>query len=374
MSSSGVSDSESKIVRIIESPVFKVAIPLLIVAIGIFVLHELASHVSWSDVKADAQDASPIALLASVAATGLSFIGISFYDMLAVQSIAKGRVPLRIAAVAGACGYAVSNLLGFSYLTGTAVRYRIYASLGLDLGLVAGVIATSWVAFWMGLTVILGGLIAFHPAGLNTVIDLSNEVETAIGLALLSAIVLLFVWLSRGKRRLELFGMGLDLPGFKLSLSLTGAACIDILGASLALYVFMPADLVQSFPYFFVVYIAAISFGLLSHAPAGLGVFEATIIAGMGASGRSDVLAALLLYRMIYTVLPFALATLGLGGIWVKSNTDRIGSTTSWSYRIAKPIVPMIAAGVSLLAGATLLISGSLPADVATLRTLQDVL
>jgi phosphatidylglycerol lysyltransferase len=374
MSSSEISDPGSRISRIIESPLIKIAIPLLIVAIGIFVLHELASHVSWSDVKADVLDASPEALLASVAATGLSFVGISFYDMLAVQSIAKGKVPLRVAAVAGACGYAVSNLLGFSYITGTAVRFRIYASLGLDLGLVAGVIATSWVAFWMGLIVISGGLIAFHPAGLSTVVDLSNGVETAIGLALLAAIVVLFIWLAAGKRRLEMFGLGLDLPGFKLSLSLTGASCIDILGAALALYVLMPADLVQSFPYFFVVYIAAISLGLLSHAPAGLGVFEATVIAGMGASGRSDVLAALLLYRLVYTLLPFVLATLGLGGVWIKSNKDSIGSTTNWSYRIAKPIVPMIAAGVSFIAGTTLLISGSLPSDVATLRTLREVL
>lgn len=374
MSSGEVSDHRSRISRIVASPILKIAIPLLIVGIGILVLHELATHVKWSDVKADVLNASPKLLLAAMAATCLSFIGISCYDMLAVQSIAKGKVPLRVAAVAGACGYAVSNLLGFSYLTGTAVRYRIYASLGLDLSLVAGVIATSWVAFWMGLTVILGGLIAFHPAGMNTVIDLSNGVETAIGLTLLAAIVVLFIWLAGGERRLEMFGLGLDLPGFKLSLSLTGAACIDLLGAALALYVLMPADLVQSFPYFFVVYIAAVSFGLLSHAPGGLGVFEATIIAGMGASGRSDVLAALLLYRMIYTVMPFALATLGLGGIWVKSNTGNIGSATSWSYRIAKPIVPMVAAGVALLAGTTLLISGSLPSNVGALRTLQDVL
>ncbi len=364
----------ARLLRIVESPAVKITVPLLIVAIAIIVLHQLATHVTWSDVKADVVDVSPLVILGAIAATIFSFVGISFYDVFAVQSIAKGKIPLRIAAFTGACGYAVSNLLGFSYLTGTAVRYRIYASLGLDLSLVAGVIATSWVAFWMALVVILGGLFTFHPTGLNTVLGISDSVETVIGAVLLCAIVAFFIWLASGKRRVAAFGVGLNLPSFKLSLGLTGAGCVDALGAALTLYVLMPADLVQSFPFFFVVFIAAISLGLLSHAPAGLGVFEATIIAGLGASVRSDVLAALLLYRMIYTVMPFCLATLGLAGIWVKSNKDGIGSTANWSYRVAKPLVPVIAAGVCLTAGATLLVSGSLPSDSASLSKLKDVL
>ena len=374
MASKEVSHLGQKITRVLENPIVKIAVPLVIVAIGILVLHELASHVKWSDVQADLFDAKPTALLAAIAATGLSFVGISMYDVLAVQSIAKGKVPMRIAAVAGACGYAVSNLLGFSYLTGTAVRYRIYASLGLDIGLVAGVIATSWVAFWLGLTVILGVLIAFHPAGMSGIADLSNGAETAIGLGLLALLTAFFIWLAGGARRVSAFGLSLDLPNFKLASMLTGAACIDLLGASLTLYVLMPADLVQSVPYFFVIYIAAVTLGLLSHAPGGLGVFEATIIAGLGASGRSDVLAALLLYRLIYTVLPFAIATLGLGGIWVKTNRDKLGDHTSLYYRMARPIIPMVAAGISLISGSILLVSGSLPSDISSLRVLEDFL
>ncbi len=126
-----------------------------------------------------------------------------------------------------------SNLLGFSYLTGTAVRYRVYAAMGLDLTRVAGVIATSWVAFWIGLILILGALMTLHPKGLSTVLPLDNTTETVIGLGLLLGVAALFAWLAKGARRVSIAGFGFDLPGFKLAGGLTIAALIDITGAAM---------------------------------------------------------------------------------------------------------------------------------------------
>ncbi|MFT4960999.1 MAG: phosphatidylglycerol lysyltransferase [Paracoccaceae bacterium] len=364
----------SWISRLLAHPVFRIAVPLLIAGIAVFVLHYLATHIKWSDVKADVAATSDASLLWAVVATVVSFVGMALYDVIAVESVAKGKVPLRIAAMAGACGYAVSNFLGFSYLTGTAVRYRAYASLVPDITLIAGVIATSWIAFWMGIILVLGGLLTFHPAGLSTVIDISGGTETAIGVALLVALAGLFAWLATGERKLSLHGEGFALPNLRLSGLLTGASIVDIVGAALALYVLMPDDLSQSFPYFFVIYIAATGLGILSHAPAGIGVFEAVMIAGLGGSGRSDLLAALLLYRAIYTFMPFLLATLGLAAVWALTSKHHIGAAASWTYRLTRPIVPMFAAGIALIAGTTLLVSGSLPTNVRAMRMLGDVL
>jgi phosphatidylglycerol lysyltransferase len=364
----------SRLVRIIEHPAVRVAVPILITAIAVYVLHSFASQVHWADVKADIAASSRKALGFAVLWTVISFAALSFYDVLAVRSVAKGMVPALIAGLAGASGYAISNLLGFSYLTGTAIRYRVYAALGLDLSRVAGVIATSWIAFWLGLILILGVLMTLHPNSLSTVLPFDNRVETVIGVGLLLALAGIFAWLSGGARRLSFAGFGFDLPGFRLASGLTAAALFDITGAALTLYVLMPADLVQSYPYFFVIYVGAIAFGILSHAPGGLGVFEATMIAGLGAAGRSDVLAALVLYRLIYTLLPFVIAVVGLAWVWGKSQRQAAAKTATWAYRFARPFVPLASAGVALLAGTVLLISGNLPADTARLGILRDVI
>ncbi|MEX0328980.1 MAG: bifunctional lysylphosphatidylglycerol flippase/synthetase MprF [Ruegeria sp.] len=363
-----------KITTLLEKPIVRIAVPVLITVIALVVLHELSAHVKWTEVKADAADKPWRFLLFAVCWTAFSFFSLSFYDVLAVQSVADGKVPLPVAGMAGASGYAVSNCLGFSYITGTAIRYRIYASLGLDLGRVAGVIATSWVAFWMGLVLVLGLLLTVHPDGISKALPISETFETIIGLCLLTGLVVLFVWLSRGGRRFGFAGIEFNLPGGKLAGLLTLAAIGDLFGASMALYVLMPDDLGVGYPYFFTIYIAAIAVGILSHAPGGIGVFEATLIAGLGASGRSDVIAALLLYRLIYTFLPFAIATLSIAVASALTQRHRIGGAATWVYRVIRPIVPMVAAGVAAVAGVILLVSGALPASSQNLGVLREVL
>lgn len=364
----------ARIAGFLERPVVRVVLPIAITLIALTVLHDLAGHVKWSDVRADVAGTSWRVLVFAVLWTAVSFVSLSLYDVFAVQSIAGGKVPLRVAAMAGASGYAVSNCLGFSYITGTAIRYRIYASLGLDLGRVAGVIATSWVAFWMGLILILGGLMTFHPDGISKVLPIGETVETAIGVSLLISLVAIFVWLARGGRRLALAGVGFDLPGGRLAGLLTMAAIGDLFGASMALYVLMPDDLGVAYPYFFTLYIFAIAVGILSHAPGGIGVFEATLIAGLGASGRSDVIAALLLYRVVYTFLPFAIASLSIAIATALAHRHRIGGAATWFYRAVRPIVPIVAAGIAALAGVVLLVSGALPVHKTGLGLMRNVL
>lgn len=365
---------QGRLTRIVEHPAVRIAVPLLIAAIAVVVLHKLASHVKWAEVKADLAAASWLSLLRALGFAALSYAGISLYDALATRAVAPGKVPLRIAALAGAGGYAVSGLLGVSYLTGTAVRYRVYSGFGLDMATIAGVIAISWSGFLCGLALALGGLLALHPAGLSAVLPLPPALEILAGAALLAALAGYLLWLATGQRQLKAGGFALPLPGAGLGAALTGAGLLDLTGAAMTLHVLMPADLVTSLPWFFTIYLAAVALGILSHSPGGLGVFEATIIAGFGAAGRSDVLAALLLYRLIYTVLPFALAAAGLATVTGLAQRHRLSGGARLLWRSFAPMVPPVAAGIALLAGVLLLVSGNLPAEQSRLGLLREIL
>ena len=63
---------------------------------------------------------------------------------------------------------------------------------------------------------------------------------------------------------------------------------------------------------FAALYSFAAMLGIASHSPGGLGVFEATMIKGVGGS-PDRLLAALLLFRVVYYVVPFLLALALLG-------------------------------------------------------------
>ena len=63
------------------------------------------------------------------------------------------------------------------------------------------------------------------------------------------------------------------------------------------------------------VFIAATLLGFASHTPAGLGVFDATILIGLGSDNKEPLIAALLMFRLLYHVLPFVLALCLFGGV-----------------------------------------------------------
>ncbi|MFD1342587.1 bifunctional lysylphosphatidylglycerol flippase/synthetase MprF [Litorisediminicola beolgyonensis] len=363
----------SRGLKVIEHPVVKTAIPVLIGALAVFVLHRMASHVAWPDVKADLATARPALLLAALACTLASFAGISLYDLIAARVVASGKMPALVPVVTGAAGYAISGLLGVSYLTGTAVRYRVYSAFGLDLVSVTGIVAIAWSGFASALILGFGVLLTVHPTGLSAVIDIAPALETALGAAMLVGWGGYMLWLASGQRRLTSRGHSVPLPRPAEAASLTWAGLLDVSGAALTLYVLLPPDIVPNVPFFATVFIAAVWLGILSHAPGGLGVFEATIIAGLGASGRPDVLASLLLYRLIYTLLPFAVAALGLAIVAARASRVRLRATSGLLWRALKPLVPLLAAALAMFAGIVLLVSGNLPGEGTRLELLREI-
>jgi uncharacterized membrane protein YbhN (UPF0104 family) len=62
-----------------------------------------------------------------------------------------------------------------------------------------------------------------------------------------------------------------------------------------------------------VIFVAATLLGFASHAPGGLGVFDAAMLVALYQFDKEDLLAGLLLFRLLYYVIPFVLSLLVLG-------------------------------------------------------------
>jgi uncharacterized membrane protein YbhN (UPF0104 family) len=81
------------------------------------------------------------------------------------------------------------------------------------------------------------------------------------------------------------------------------------------MYVLIPAGPnIGIFP-IMAVFIAATLLGFASHAPAGIGVFDATILVGLGGDDKEPLIAALLMFRLLYHFLPFVIALGLFGGV-----------------------------------------------------------
>lgn len=360
--------------RILTHPALRIAVPVLITGLALFVLHRMSADIHLADVQREAR-AYPLYILGlSFGATCLSYLSLSLYDVLILRQVTDIRMPVGITMMTGASSLAISNMLGLSWLTGGAIKYRVYSAFGIDINAVAKLIATSWISFIMGLMVIVSALMVAQPVGLSEIIPISKPLEMGIGIAILAMIGGFFIWTAGKSRTIGFGAVTMELPKASDGAKLVFIAIVDLMATAATLHVLMPADLSQNFVFFFIIFVTAIALGILSHSPGGLGVFEATIIAGTGAAGRADVLAALMMYRVIYTLLPFVIAVIGLSVAWVVANRQRATATSRTVFEAIRPIVPLIAAGLAMLSGAILLVSGNLPADPSRLGFLREIL
>ncbi len=243
--------------------------------------------------------------------SALSYIALTGYDSLALRHL-KAHVPYRLTALASFTSYAVSFTLGFPLVTGGAVRFWIYGPAGLSAGKVASLTIVAGITFWLGMGLIIGvGFIGDAAAigGINHFNVLANQL---IGFTVIGALLAYLVWVQRMRRRRTPLFLNFTLPGPAITLAQMALGVIDVCSAAGALYVLLPKGHGLGFLTFSALYSFAAMLGIASHAPGGLGVFEATMLNAVG--GSSDqLLASLLLFRGIYYEAPFVLAMALLG-------------------------------------------------------------
>jgi uncharacterized membrane protein YbhN (UPF0104 family) len=96
-----------------------------------------------------------------------------------------------------------------------------------------------------------------------------------------------------------------------LALGQLAVTSLDWLLAAAALYVLLPDTVQISYPALLGLFLLGQAAAMISHVPGGLGVFETVLLLALADSGGAPALtAALLLYRLIYYLLPLLLGSL----------------------------------------------------------------
>jgi hypothetical protein len=90
-----------------------------------------------------------------------------------------------------------------------------------------------------------------------------------------------------------------------------------------------------------VIFVTATLLGFASHAPGGLGVFDAAMLVALWQFDKESLLAGLLLFRVLYYLTPFAiaLAILGAREIWLNLRGTREKIEFAPVTKVATPIL-----------------------------------
>src|SRR6185312_585610 len=344
----------------------RLAGPLLSVGmlcLALWALHLLAREVNYHQVRRYVQSLSHARLLLAALFTLLGYAVMTLYDRFALAAIGRRLSWQRITLISF-----ISYALGMSLLVSGSIRYRFYVQNGLGAGEIARVVLFCTTSFWLGLLALTGVTLLCVP--------LPPELPFAalsqpLGAALLA---LPLAWLLGGlvRRPLRIWRWRVALPSMSTALKQILVGAFDWGLAAAVLYVLMPDELNNGFGHFLAIFVIAQIIGLISHVPGGLGVFEAVMLAGFGATGNAQltapILGALAAFRVIYYLLPLCTAT-----VLVLQREARGLRRQSLLAPWFTGLLPSFFAGLTLVCGAVLLFSGAtraLPVRMAILGEL----
>ncbi len=282
-------------------------------ALSIAALYFVINELDAAEVQAAFARASLRQIGLALFFTAISYMMLTGYDWIALPEVTPIRVRYRIAALASFTSYAVSFTLGFPLLTAATVRYWIYSSVGLGAKAIASLTLIAGVTFWLGMGVVLGAVMIAAPVATATFTRLPPAMNVLIGAAVCVAVGFYLMVVKRGNRRLAIQGWQLRLPGVEVTLKQMALGAADVCAGAAVLYVLLPAGAQVPFATMLAAYVFACLLGIASHAPGGIGVFEATMLLALPGVPKEALLGALLVYRLCYYLVPFVVALILLG-------------------------------------------------------------
>ena len=340
---------------------------LSLVGVAIF---KLTSEVRYDDVMLALDATRWWSIALAIFFTALSFLALTFYDVDALHYI-RHKLPYPDVALTAFAAYAVGNTAGFGPLSGGAIRYRAYSRLGVKPEEIGAIITFVTLAFGLGLGAVASVSLLTIAPEIAPLIGVNPWWLRVIAVVILSAVAALMI-AGRDGRVVNIRSLSLRLPDSGTTSRQFLVTVLDIAASATVLFVLLPSGSI-GWPAFLAIYSVAIGLGVLSHVPAGLGVFETVIIAALGQTANVDsVLGALVLYRVIYHVLPLVLAIIFVLGTELRSFAGKPAASSL--RRVAGRLTPVLLATLALILATMLVFSSVTPTPDENLAFLSGYL
>lgn len=240
-------------------------------------------------------------------ATLAAYWALAWYDRIALQHLGH-KLGWGFISLVSFTTYALSHNIGASVFSGAMVRYRAYSTKGLTAPEIAVLVAFCSLTFVFGMLATGGVVFTFEPELISRLLHVPVWTARAIGIACLVVVSLYMLGSARHSKPLVVRSFKLEYPKLRIAARQLVAGPLEIMGAAAIIYAALPE---KGNPGYFVVlgiFVATFSAALISQAPGGLGVIEVLFVAALPDIPKLEVLAAVIVFRLFYLILPLALS------------------------------------------------------------------
>ncbi len=283
----------------------RTAVVLFFLAVIVLITIQ-AREIEWFAVLQSIRAYPLRTLLAAAVISAASYAIYSSYDLIARWHFGY-RLPVTRFMRTGFIAYAFNLTLG-AWIGAVALRYRLYARLGLGADDTTRIVALSLVTNWLGYCFLAGGVFVLRPLALPPAWQLGSEGLRLVGFALLLVVAAYICLCFFAKQRTWHAGShAFDLPAGRVALTqLLLSSCNWLLGSAIV-YLLLQGK-VDYASTLSVMLVGAMA-GVIARVPAGLGVLEGVFVTLLSYRvAQGELIAALLAYRAIYQLAPLVLA------------------------------------------------------------------
>ena len=284
-------------------------IGLSAVVLSCFLLYHEVRTISLDEIADSLHAISTRHWLLAAGATLGAYCALAWYDRIAIAHLGK-KIPWHFITLCSFTTYALAHNIGASVFSGALVRYRAYRTKGLSPQEIGILIVFCSFTFALGTLLATGCVLILQPSIMQRVLDVPTALAMGIGvlLLLLVGLYVLGSWLQLKPWRLG--KVHIEYPRLGIVARQLLAGPLELACAAAIIYFALPAEHNPGYLIVLGVFLASFSLALLSHAPGGLGVLEVSFLAALPDVPTSGVLAALIVFRGFYLLLPFALSLL----------------------------------------------------------------
>src|SRR5437588_238697 len=186
---------------------------------------------------------------------------------------------------------------------------QILHKLGVAIG-VAKICFLAGLTFWLGNAAVLGLGICYHPEAAANIDRLPAWLNRIVAVGIIIGLVAYVAWVWTKPRQVGRGPWSVILPGGPLTLLQIVIGIIDLGFCALAMYMLVPDEPNLGFVVVAVIFVSATLLGFASHSPGGLGVFDAAMLVGLWQMDKEELLAGMLLFRLLYYYAPFLVSVI----------------------------------------------------------------
>jgi uncharacterized membrane protein YbhN (UPF0104 family) len=288
---------------------------LVAVAVSLGLLYrEFQGASLGTEVWANLRRIPPRDLAPAIGSVFVAYAALAWYDRIALRHLGITHISWLFISLSSFASYAIGHTIGASVLSGGMIRLRAYTAKGLNAAQVAVLVALCSLTYGLGVMLIAGLISVFEPQWLSRFGGMLPEVLTTpttarlVGFALLAVVASYVLGSVFRFKPLTIFGFRLEYPRPGIVGRQLIAAPLELLGCAGIIYFSLPEAGNPGYFAVLGVFIASFSAALASNAPGGLGVFELLFIKAMPGIPQAEVLAALIVFRLFYLLIPLLIS------------------------------------------------------------------